>query len=224
MPRVARIVVPGEPHHITQRGNNHQDVFYTDDDRRMYLELLKKQSKKYGLIIHGYCLMSNHVHIVATPKDPVTLARAVGLSNLMYTQYINRLYSRIGHLWQNRFYSCVLDSEHFYKALRYVERNPVRAGIVGQAWDYPWSSALVHIGAEENFDLLDLKLWRDMSSTKNWQELLLAPDPKDELTTFKSHTRSGHPLVNEAKLKLLELRLGRSLRPNIGGRPEINKK
>ena len=133
MSRVARIVVPGCPHHVTQRGNNGQDVFFVDDDRRVYLCLLGEQSERFGLTIDGYCLMTNHVHLIATPRETDSLAKAVGRTHWRYTQYVNRLHGRHGHLWQNRFYSCALDDVHFWSAMMYVERNAVRAALVRRA-------------------------------------------------------------------------------------------
>ena len=116
MPRVARIVVPGMPHHITQRGNNRQDVFFIDADRSLYLTLLKEQSRRFGLSIIAYCLMSNHVHLVAAPRRADSLAKAVGRTHWLYAQAINRMHGRSGHLWQNRFHSCALDGEHVLHA------------------------------------------------------------------------------------------------------------
>ena len=146
MTRVARIVVPDCPHHITQRGNNRQDVFFVPDDYEAYLEILKKQSERYGVDVHAYCLMTNHVHLVATPHAADSLAKAVGRTHWLYSQAINRLHGRSGHLWQGRFYSCALDPDHYGAAMRYVERNPVRARLHRKAWLYPWSSAAAHCG------------------------------------------------------------------------------
>ena len=130
--RVGRIVIPGVPHHITQRGNNRQDVFFVDDDRRVYLELLAAQAERFGLKLLGYCLMDNHVHLVATPAGEASLARAVGRTHFLYTQYVNRLHGRSGHLWQNRFYSCALDDEHLWNALVYVETKGQRGRTKGR--------------------------------------------------------------------------------------------
>ena len=109
MPRIARIVISDVQYHITQRGNNHQDIFFVDDDRQVYLEFLKKQADRFGLEVQGYCLMTNHIHLIATPHNEDSLAKAIGITHLLYTQYINRMHRRSGHLWQNRFYSCPLD-------------------------------------------------------------------------------------------------------------------
>ena len=139
------VAVPINSHHITQRGNNGQDVFFVDDDRRVYLELLAEQAERHGLEITGFCLMRNHVHLVAVPKAEEALAKAVGRTHFRYTQYINRFHKHSGHLWQGRFYSCALDRRHFWLALKYVERNPVRARLCRKPWRYEWSSAAAHV-------------------------------------------------------------------------------
>ena len=130
MPRVARIVIADVAHHITQRGNNRQDVFFVDEDRQVYLDLLQVQCQRYGFTATGYCLMTNHVHLIGTPAREASLAKAIGRTHFLYIQYINRLHRRSGHLWQNRFYSCPMDAAHALQALCYVELNPVRAGML----------------------------------------------------------------------------------------------
>jgi putative transposase len=162
MPRTARIAIPDVPHHITQRGNNRQDVFFVDDDRQVYLSLLKEQADKYGLEILGWCLMTNHIHLIGRPAGEDSLAKALGRTHFRYTQYINRFHGRSGHLWQNRFYSCPLGREHFWQALRYVEQNPVRAGLVRQAWKYPWSSAAAHLDGRDAAGLLNVSYWKQI--------------------------------------------------------------
>ena len=108
MPRIARIVAPGYPHHITQRGNNRAVVFFDDQDRRTYLQLLAKYSKLFALQIWAYCLMDNHVHLLAVPEKENALARGIGLTNQVYTQYLNRKRNQSGRIWQNRFFSCLV--------------------------------------------------------------------------------------------------------------------
>ena len=146
MVRQARVVVPNVPHHVTQRGNNSQDVFFVDDDQRVYLSYLRDSAIRYGMTVSAYCLMTNHVHLIVTPTTEKSLAKALGRTHLMYAQYINRLHDRLGHLWQSRFYSCPMDENHMYNAAAYIELNPVRAGMVKVPWDYVWSSAGVHCG------------------------------------------------------------------------------
>jgi REP element-mobilizing transposase RayT len=146
MSRVARIVVPGYPHHVTQRGNRRADVFETDDDRHAYLRFLKKYGERHGLDIWAYCLMTNHIHLVAVPEREESLARALRDAHTVYAMRFNTRTQMSGHVWQGRFYSCVLDESHLWAAVRYVERNPVRAGMVDRAEDHPWSSARAHCG------------------------------------------------------------------------------
>ena len=129
MPRVARIVIAGVAHYITQRGNSRQAVFVVEDDRQVYLDLLYAQWRRYGFTVTGYCRMTNHVHIVGTPQPQDALAKAIGRTHFLYTQYSNKMHERSGHLWQNRFYSCPMDDAHALQALCYVELNPVRAGV-----------------------------------------------------------------------------------------------
>src|SRR4051794_7568134 len=112
MPRVARIVIPGLVHHVTQRGNNRQDVFFVNDDRAAYLRILAGQCLRHRVAILAYCLMTNHVHHLLIPATEDSLAKALGRAHWLYTQYVNRLHGRTGHLWQNRFYSCAMDDEH----------------------------------------------------------------------------------------------------------------
>ncbi len=219
MPRVARIVVPGWPHHVTQRGNNRQDVFFVDDDRRVYLKLLKEQAEVYGLAVLGYCLMTNHVHLVAVPAGEQSLAKAVGRTHFLYSQYVNRFHKRSGHLWQNRFYSCVLDETHLWRGLAYVERNPVRARLVRQAWRYEWSSAAAHVGEADQSGLLDLSAWQREWKPGHWQKALVDSDDDKVTELIRASTHSGRPLATDSILSKLEHKLGRRLRSLPVGRP-----
>jgi len=117
MARLARIVAPGVAHHIMQRGNNRQDVFIADDDGRVYLALIKEQCEKEGLKVISYCLMANHTHIVGVPENEHSLANAIGRTHFRYARYVNRMHGRSGHLWQNRFHSCVLGPTHLVNTL-----------------------------------------------------------------------------------------------------------
>jgi putative transposase len=223
MPRIARIVVPHLPHHITQRGNNRQVVFFSDEDRQTYLALLKKYAVKYGLELTGYCLMPNHVHIVAKPEQEDSLARTFGQVNFRYTQYLHRRRERSGHLWQNRFFSCPLDDAHAFTALLYIERNPVRAKLVKRAANYPWSSAAAHCGGKDPSDLLDLAAWRKAYSAKEWAALLHGGGTPETLEPLRMNTRTGRPLGSLAFLTKLETSLGRRLRALPVGRPKKRK-
>jgi len=152
MPRRARVVFEGVVHHITQRGNYRQNVFEDDSDKSKYIEFIREYSEKYGMKIYAYCLMSNHVHFIAAPVKEDSLAMTFKYSNMRYSSYFNRKNKRSGHLWQGRFYSCPLQFEHALEALRYVERNPVRARMVELPWEYEWSSAREHVGFNAEID------------------------------------------------------------------------
>jgi putative transposase len=220
MPRLARSVAVGFPHHITKRGNNRQDVFFVDDDRRVYLALLKEQADKYALEIIGYCLMNNHIHIVSIPYEEDSLARAIGRTHFRYTQYINRFHHRSGHLWQGRFYSCALDEHHFWLAMKYIELNPVRARICRKPWRYKYSSAAVHVDSKARSDLLNMSDWFDMMSAKQWRKELAEDLSDSELRRMRLNTHTGRPLGSDSFLSKLEKLLGRRVRPLPVGRPK----
>jgi len=159
---------------VTQRGNNRQDVFFVDDDRVAYIELLKEECERHGVTVDGYCLMTNHVHLIATPRLEESLAKGLGRTHFRYTQYVNRLHGRSGHLWQNRFYSCALDEDHYWTAMAYVEQNPVRARLVRRAWPYRWSSAAAHCGRDrDRSGMLDLDSWNEWVAGSDWKETLV---------------------------------------------------
>ncbi|MHC4258588.1 MAG: transposase [Planctomycetota bacterium] len=224
MPRTARIVVPDVPHHITQRGNNRQDVFFVDDDRRVYLSILKEQSEHYGLELLGWCLMTNHIHLIGRPSTPDSLAKALGRTHFRYTQYINRFHGRSGHLWQNRFFSCPLGRRHFWQALLYVEQNPVRARMVRRVWQYPWSSAKGHIENTDSSGLLNMGYWRQISSVVDWKQTLQQHQADEQITSIRLNTHTGRPLAEDAFISKLEKLLNKRLRPLPIGRPRKQTK
>jgi putative transposase len=201
--------VPGAAHHITQRGNNRQDVFFVDDDRRVYLRFLQENGARYRFAIHGYCLMTNHVHIIGVPEDEAGLANAIGRTHFRYSQYINAFHGRSGHLWQERFHSCALDEAHYGNALHYVEQNPVRAKMVQKAWRYPWSSAGVHCGTASDDGLLDLARWREtLGDEARWRAILEAHSDPAFQQSFRLNTHTGRPLGSDSFLSKLEGVLG----------------
>ena len=221
MPRLARIVVPGMPHHVTQRGNNQQDVFFVDEDRKVYLKFLREYGERYGFRIHAYCLMTNHIHIVGVPDKEESLAKAIGRTHFRYSQYVNALHQRSGHLWQGRFYSCVLDEAHYENALHYVEQNPVRARMHRRAWCYPWSSAAVHCGTVPHDGMLDLAHWRAMlGDERRWRSVLEHGVDPEFQEAFRRNTHTGRPLCTDSFLSKLENQLGRRLRALPVGRPQ----
>ena len=199
-------------------------MFFVDDDRVRYLEILAAQAERFGLRVEGYCLMTNHVHLVATPHEPDSLAKAVGRTHWLYTQYVNRLHGRSGHLWQNRFYSCSLDDGYFWSAMIYVERNPVRARLVRKAWNYRWSSAAAHCDGKDPTGLLDLAAWaKRLPPDGTWHESLARSTDEALTAKLRIWTHRGRPLGSDSFVSKLERLVGRRLRPLPVGRPKKKK-
>ena len=144
MPRMSRLVVPGYPHHITQRGNRRQQTFFGEADYRAYLSLIRKRMVAAGVEVWAYCLMPNHIHLVAVPARPESLAQLLRVVHHRHARRVNEAHGWSGHLWQERFRSFVMDETHLLAAVRYVELNPVRAGLCERAVDWPWSSVHAH--------------------------------------------------------------------------------
>ncbi len=150
MARLPRIVLPGLPHHVTQRGNRREKTFFENGDYELYLDLLSEAARKSGIEVWSYCLMPNHVHVIAVPTDPDGLSRTFRYVHRHYTGYINARLRMTGHLWQGRFSSVAMDEPHFVTALRYVALNPVRAGLVERPEDWAWSSTRALIAGEDD--------------------------------------------------------------------------
>jgi putative transposase len=217
MGRIARVVVPGLPHHVTQRGNHSEDVFFSNEDRAVYLWLVRKYAEKYHLRVQAYCLMTNHVHLVVVPEREDSLARALGRTHNDYARWLHVRQGRTGHLWQNRFYSCVLGGGHVWRAMRYVELNPVRAGMVERAWDWRWSSALAHLGQRPD-EWLDLADWCEVYTAAEWRERLESgTQARAEIEELRNATRTGRPWGEKSWVVGLEKRVGRTLRPQRPG-------
>jgi putative transposase len=209
MARLARVVIPGLPHHVTQRGNRRQRTFFLTSDYRAYLSLLARECGRHDVEVWAYCLMPNHVHIVAVPSSPDSLRRAVGEAHRRYTLQVNTRMDWKGHLWQGRFSSFALHEAHLLATARYVELNPVRAGLVTAPSDYPWSSARAHLCSRDD-ELVRVQPLLDLAG--NWLQFLTRDVPDEELKHLRMHTRTGRPLGDEDFLRLLERRLGRILR------------
>lgn len=225
MSRTARVVITGYPHHITQRGNYSQDVFTDDEDRNRYLKWIKEYSDKFGVEILAYSLMTNHVHYIAVPKKENSLARTFSVAHMRYSQYFNKKMGTRGHLWQGRFYSCVLDEYHLIRASRYVERNPVRAGFVKKPWEWKWSSVSAHIGCEST-DILKLKaLFKIIDMTeKAWKAYIDCEDNKEDIDKIKRLTMTGRPLGENGFSENLEETFGRKMAALPIGRPRKAEK
>ncbi|NWF94216.1 MAG: transposase [Syntrophaceae bacterium] len=218
MPRIARVVAVGFPHHVTQRGNYQQPVFEESDDFAQYKSWLMEYSRKYGLEIWAYCLMSNHVHFVCVPKREDSLSRTFNTLHMRHSQYLNRRRGTKGHLWQGRFYSCILDERHLYGAVRYVENNPVRAGIVREALDYEWSSAKNHVKGEEDILLSGRCPLED--EIEDWKAYLKETEDKKVIEAIRKNSLSGRPCGDDGFIRKIEALLNRQLEARARGRPK----
>jgi putative transposase len=209
MARLARVVIPGLPHHITQRGNRRQQTFFSDEDYAAYAELMGQWCKALGVQIWCYCLMPNHVHLIAVPKTEEGLRRAIGEAHRRYSRRVNSREDWRGHLWQGRFASFVMDKPYLLAAARYIELNPVRAGMVVAPRDYRWSSARAHLkGTDDGL----VKVSPLLKIAGNWRRLLTSAASEEEIEMFRQHERTGRVLGDEDFQERLEKNLGRVLR------------
>jgi putative transposase len=218
MARLARVIAVDVPHHVTQRGNARRFILDSDGDRQVYLELLRESILLHQLSLVGYCLMSNHVHLVVIPHRSDALALALKQTHGRYAAYWNARHGSCGHVWQGRFYSCPLDTPHLWAALRYVELNPVRAGLVAEPAAWPWSSAAAHLGQAEPALPLEMALWRQSWDADRWRAYLAAADRDADLAELRQCTHSGRPLGSAEFVKTLEQATRRRLAPQKGGR------
>lgn len=222
MPHIARIVGIGYPHHLIQRGNNRQNIFFDQEDRRLYLKWLKKYSLECGCTVHAYCLMSNHVHLLVVPQYNYSLAKTMQKLSLRFTQHINKKYKRTGRLWECRFYCALVDKElYFWSVGRYIERNPVRAKIVSKPDEYQWSSAKANITAKE-IDFIK-PIWQDDTEREEYITFLNNPDKEEEIEIIKKSTISGKPIGSEEFLNQMVETLGITINTRLKGRPRKRK-
>ena len=217
MPRIARFVCPGVPHHVTQRGNRRGRVFFSDADCRIYLTWLREYAARHELDILAYCLMTNHVHLVVVPATRDSMQLTFRHLHTRYAQRLNRAKDWKGHVWQGRYFASALDEPHFWSAIRYVERNPVRAEMVSRADDYPWSSARARCGLGQDPVLSTKAHWlRQFEGIRDWSAWLAAEDEPSTLALLRKHTSRGLPCGSEQFLESLEASTGRQL--NYRGR------
>ena len=218
MTKIARVVIPGLPHHVTQRGNHRQKVFFSDRDREIYMKLMRKYFKKHKLDLIGYSLMPNHVHHSVVPTLKSSLAKGVGLLHNDFSRWLQIQHGQTGHLWQNRFYSNPMDDTHCWMALRYIELNPVRAGLVRDPWDWPWSSARAHVTGVDETGMLDMELWGKYFNKTSWREFLLeGTDKAEEMGRIRRANKTGRPLGSDDFIRNLEEITGRRLFPKRRG-------
>ena len=219
MARLPRFVVPGLPHHVTQRGARRMQVFFSEDDYRLYARVLAIQARRHDLDIWAYCLLPNHVHLIVVPSSEEGLARPLGQAHHRYALEINRRHRWTGHLWQERFASFPMDEPHLVAAMRYVLLNPVRAGLAEAAIDWPHSSARAQILGEAD-PLVNRHPGEER--VDDWQAFLEGPTDEAH-ETFRRHGRIGRPLGSDGFIDRLEAITGRRLRPRKVGRKPSGK-
>lgn len=206
MARIARVVGPGLPHHVTQRGNRRQTTYFTEDDYRVYLELLGEWCALHKVLIWAYCLMPNHVHLIVVPQTEEGLRSAIGETHRRYSRRINFRMGWRGHFWQGRFASSPMDEDYLLAAVRYVERNPVQAGIAKSAGDYPWSSARHYLGFHAD-PLIQQSPLADM--VDDWNAFIDGDIDEKRQNEIRCAERTGRPLGSLDFVSRLEEALGR---------------
>jgi len=214
MPRIARIIAPGIPHHVTQRGNRRLQTFFCNSDYLAYIDLMAQSCSDCHVEVWAYCLMPNHSHLIVLPKSEDGLRRAVGEAHRLYTRMVNFREDWRGHLWQGRFASFPLEGTHLLAAARYVELNPIRARLVSGPADWRWSSAAAHMAGRDDrlvkvAPLLDL--------VQNWSDFLLSSCTEAELDTIRRQERTGRPYGDDSFVEKLESLLHRQIKPKKRG-------
>jgi putative transposase len=210
MARLARVVVPGAPHHVTQRGNGRARVFFGDDDYALYRDLLADACRAADVEVWAWCLMPNHVHLILTPSDEDGLRRSLASVHRRYAGIIHQRRKQTGHFWQGRFGAVAMDEEHLAAAFRYVSLNPVRARLVNDAADWRWSSVRAHLGLADD-GLTQVAPARDRFS--NFADLIEAPGDAEATERLRKGESVGRPVGSPAFLTPLEALTKRRLRP-----------
>jgi putative transposase len=211
MARLARVIAAGVPHHITQRGNARRFILQDDVDREVYLDLLQQSMEMHRVGLIGYCLMSNHVHLVAIPHKTDVLALALKFTHGRFASYWNATHHSTGHVWQGRYYSCPLDETHLWEALRYTELNPVRASLVPKAEGWHWSSAQVHCATANTETWMTMQPWRNRRPSDTWRDYLNAGETESNLIAIRHNTHTGRPLGSAEFTRALEKETKRRL-------------
>jgi putative transposase len=214
MARLARVVIPGHPHHVTQRGNGRARTFFDDADYALYRDLLAENCRAAGVAVWAWCLMPNHVHLILVPSDPDGLRRALARVHRHYAGVIQARRKRTGHFWRGRFGAAVLDEEYLAAALRYVSQNPVRARLVERAQDWRWASTRAHWRGKDDGITALAPIKDRFPHFADW----LASEPENDLfDRLRAAESIGRPLGGDRFLARLERRTGRSLKPGKRG-------
>ena len=225
MARLPRLIIPNQPHHVIQRGNNRQPIFREEVDYQRFLAWLKEAARFYQVAIHAYVLMPNHIHLLATPSDNVGLALMMQKVGRFYVPWFNNKYERTGGLFEGRFRTSLIDTERYFLACsRYIELNPVRAGLAAGPLDYPWSSYAHHAGVRTDALVTDHLLYWGLGNTPFQREaasteLVMQGIPQDELDFVTASVRKNQPLGSDDFKAELERKTKRQSLPARRGRP-----
>jgi len=219
MARLPRVIAVDEPHHVTQRGNGRRFILDGDTDCSVYLDLLEQSLALHSVAMTGYCLMSNHVHLLLGPGRAESLGLALKHARGRYASYWNAIHHSSWHVWQGRYYSCPLDDRHVWEALRYTELNPVRAGLVAESASWMWSSAAAHCAAVPDSGCLVMQLWQSRWDSASWRAFLEVKESASELAAIRLSTHTGRPLGTAEFVRALERSTQRPLAPQKRGPP-----
>lgn len=225
MPRRGRIIIPGIPVHLIQRGNNRQACFFVDEDYQIYLDWLREYAHETKCLVHAFCLMTNHVHILLTPAAESNVGNLMKRLGQRYVQYVNRTYKRSGTLWEGRFRSCIAQEEQYLLICqRYIEMNPVRAGIVAHPGDYPWSSYRANAHGQSSDLLTCHRLYSCLGQTREerlaaYQALFDHELERDVIDTIRKATNGNFSLGTARFQSEIAEALGRRVAPGKAGRP-----
>jgi len=225
MARQPRLVLPDQPHHVLQRGNDNQPIFRDDDDHRRFLEFLRESAKFYRVAIHAYVLMPNHVHLLATPSDEDGLAAMMQKVGRLYVPWFNNKYGRSGTLFQGRFRTSVIDANAYFLAcVRYIELNPQRSQLAFDPLEYPWSSYAHHAGVRPDPLITDHAKYWELGNTPfqreaAYIELAQQGMSGQELDAINAAVLKGAPLGSHAFMLELERKTKRQILPAKRGRP-----
>ncbi len=216
MARIARLVIPGVPHLVTQRGARRM-IFFEAGDYEAYQGLLTEWCRKAGTEIWAWCLMPDHVHLILVPSHEDGLRAALGETHRRYARHINARQEWRGHLWQERFHSFPMDEDHLLTCARYVELNPLRAKLARRPEAWQWSSARAHLEGREDGVV---KVAALLDRVPDWRSFLAEGLDAAALAPIRRHGRTGHPLGSAEFFDRLETILGRDVRPGKPGRPK----
>lgn len=229
MPRLPRLILAGHPHHVIQRGNNRQAIVHDDADRKRLLALLKECSVQHRVAVHAYVLMDNHVHLLVTPETTEGLSLMMQALGRRYVAAFNLRHQRSGTLWEGRFRAALIESERYFLAcMRYIELNPVRAGMVAEPQQFPWSSGPHHLGKTQDPLVVEHSLYWSLGNTPfereaAYRELIDQGLAAEEQGRITQSVLRGWPLGEPRYLRNVEETLERSVVPRSRGRPRRQK-